>query len=223
MHRKKSKIIFIYFFLLLLLGSINNIDLKNIKFSEIKDINISGLNDYEKKIILQSLQDIKLKNIFFINDKDINNIFSNFAFIERHEVYKRYPSTLDINIEKTEFLARTNHEGKISIIGSNGKYLKNENLNIQLPFIFGNPEAKDFLNLKYLVDESKISYDLIKHFYFFPSKRWDLELKNNTLIKLPKENIKQNLNNVFEFINNKNFKDIKVIDARVENNIIING
>ena len=42
------------------------------------------------------------------------------------------------------------------------------------------------------------------------------------VIKLSKKNIKQNLNNVFDFINNENFKGIKIIDARVENQIIIN-
>ena len=42
------------------------------------------------------------------------------------------------------------------------------------------------------------------------------------VIKLSKKNTKQNLNNVFDFINNENFKDIKIIDARIENQIIIN-
>ena len=29
------------------------------------------------------------------------------------------------------------------------------------------------------------SYNDIQNFYFFPSKRWDIELKNNIIIKLP--------------------------------------
>ena len=65
-------------------------------------------------------------------------------------------------------------------IGSNGKFIKNNSLNNQLPFIFGNPTIKEFLNFKEIIDKSKFSYDEIKNLYFFPSKRWDLELKNNT-------------------------------------------
>ena len=48
----------------------------------------------------------------------------------------------------------------------------------------------EFFNIKKIIDESKISYAEIKNLYFFPSKRWDLELRDNTIIKLPNDNIK---------------------------------
>ena len=222
MHQKKSKKIFIYFFLLLIFGSINNINLNNKEFGKIKKINIIGLNDDDKEIILQNLQSIRLNNIFLINYEDLNEILNSNAFIESHEIFKKYPSTLNIKIKKTKLLAKINRDGELLFIGSNGKFLKNEQSSFQLPFIFGNPQVKDFLKLKSAIDESNILYEEVKNFYFFPSKRWDLELTNNMVIKLSKKNIKQNLNNVFDFINNENFKDIKIIDARVENQIIIN-
>ena len=222
MHQKKSKKIFIYFFLLLIFGSINNINLNNKEFGKIKKINIIGLNDDDKEIILQNLQSIRLNNIFLINYEDLNEILNSNAFIESHEIFKKYPSTLNIKIKKTKLLAKINRDGELLFIGSNGKFLKNEQSSFQLPFIFGNPQVKDFLKLKSAIDESNILYEEVKNFYFFPSKRWDLELTNNIIIKLPKKNTKQNLNNVFDFINNENFKDIKIIDARIENQIIIN-
>ena len=74
MHQKKSKKIFIYFFLLLIFGSINNINLNNKEFSKIKKINIIGLNDDDKEIILQNLQSIRFNNIFLINYEDLNEI-----------------------------------------------------------------------------------------------------------------------------------------------------
>jgi cell division protein FtsQ len=73
-----------------------------------------------------------------------------------------------------------------------------------------------FLILKKLLTSPKISYSEIKNLYFFPSKRWDLELKNNTIIKLPNDNINFVLNLVIEFID-----DNKFIDARIENQIIL--
>jgi len=222
MHQKKSKKIFIYFFLLLIFGSINNINLNNKEFSKIKKINIIGLNDDDKEIILQKLQKIRLNNIFLIDHENLNKILNSNAFIESHEIFKKYPSTLDIKIKKTKLLAKINRDSELLFIGSNGKFLKNEQSNFNLPFIFGNPEVKDFLKLKNIIDESNFLYDEVKNFYFFPSKRWDLELTNKILIKLSKKNTKENLNNIFEFINNKNFKDIKIIDARVQNQIIIN-
>ena len=90
-----------------------------------------------------------------------------------------------------------------------------------MPFIFGNPEVIDFFNIKEIIDKSKISYTEIKNFYFFPSKRWDLELRNNTIIKLPNDNTKFALNLAIEFVQDNQFNDNKIIDARIKNQIIL--
>ena len=63
---------------------------------------------------------------------------------------------------------------------------------------------------------------MIENFYFYPSKRWDIELKNNIVLKLPKDDIKISLDYSFNFLKNNNFKNNKVIDARVKNQIILN-
>ena len=44
MHHRKGKKILIYFFLFLIVGSINNTALTKIQFEKIKNIKISGLN-----------------------------------------------------------------------------------------------------------------------------------------------------------------------------------
>ena len=90
-------------------------------------------------------------------------------------------------------------------------------LNNQLPFIFGNPKVIEFFYIKEIIDKSKISYSQIKNLYFFPSKRWDLELIDNTIIKLPNDNINLALNLAIEFLD-----DNKFIDARIKNQIILN-
>ena len=46
---------------------------------------------------------------------------------------------------------------------------------------------------------------------------------NNILIKLSGNNIKESLDNAFEFMSNTDLSDIKVIDARIKNQIILNG
>ena len=127
-----------------------------------------------------------------------------------------------VNIEKTKFLAKVNDNGKIFLVGSNGKLSETNFSDQQLPFIFGNPKIYEFLNFKKVIDNSKISYDEIKNLYFFPSKRWDLELKNNIIIKLPKNLNEESLNMSLEFLHNNKFKEIKTIDARIKNQIILN-
>ena len=92
----------------------------------------------------------------------------------------------------------------------------------KLPFIFGKPDSNEFLQFKKKIDQSNFPYDEIKNLYFFPSKRWDIELKNKIIIKLPIENVSNSLDDIFRFLNNDNIKNIKTIDARVKNQIILN-
>ena len=221
MHQRKSKKVLIYFFLLFLVGSINNIELNNVNFGKITDITITGLEDNNNLVLLKEVKKLNLRNIFSINEKEIINQINSNNVVEEFRVFKRYPSSLDVNVEKTKFLARVNYQGKIFILGSNGKLSSNNFSNSQLPFIFGQINIAEFLNIKKIVDQSKFSYDEIKNLYFFSSKRWDLKLKNDVLIKLSKNHTKESLELAFEFLQNNDFRDIKIIDTRVKNQIIV--
>ena len=217
MQQRKSKKILIYFFLLLIVGSINNINLNGLKLKNINDINIVGLNINDKSFLLKKINNFNLNNIFSISKIDLINEIESNSLVEKYSIFKKYPSSLDIKIEKTKFLAKINKNSQIYYIGSNGKFIKKGSLNNQLPFIFGNPEVIEFFNIKEIIDKSKISFTDIKNLYFFPSKRWDLELVDNTIIKLPNDNINLALNLALEFLN-----DHKRIDARIKNQIILN-
>ena len=221
MQQRKSKKILIYFFLLILVGSINNTNLSDLKLHNINEINIIGLDIKDKSILLKKIKNTDLNNIFLINKKDLINEIELNSLVEKYLIFKRYPSTLDIKIVKTKFLAKINKNGKIFYLGSNGKFTKNDLSNNQLPYIFGNPDIIEFFSIKEIIDKSKISYSEIKNLYFFPSKRWDLELKNNTIIKLPNDNTNLALNLAIEFLYDNEFINNKIIDARIENQIIL--
>ena len=123
---------------------------------------------------------------------------------------------------KTNFFAKINDNGKIYLIGSNGKLTPNESGYRELPYIFGKPNIKEFLKFKTIIDKSKFSYNQIKNMYFFPSKRWDLKLNNNILLKLPNNLTQENLNNLYEFLEMYNGENLTTVDARLENKIILN-
>ena len=222
MHQRKGKKILIYFFLLILVGSINNISLNNLKLNKINFIKISGLGDEENLSLLEKIKSLNLNNIFLIDVEKIKGEIELNNLIEKYYIFKKYPSSINIRIEKTEFLAKINNGGKIFLVGSNGKLTKTHFFKNQLPFIFGNPKIDDFLILKTIIDQSEISYHDIKNLYFFPSKRWDLELTNNVVIKLSDNNIKESLSFAIKFLHSDEFKNVKMIDGRIKNQIILN-
>ena len=221
LQKKSTKIVF-YFFLLIIISSINNFELNSIKLEKIKNIKLSGLDNKDSEVLLNKIKSVQLDNIFSLNTFELKEILNANTLIEKYKVFKIYPSTLVIQIHKTNFLAKINKENKIYLVGSNGKLSNVNSSNIQLPFIFGKPDIKEFLKFKKIIDDSKLYYDEIKNIYFFQSKRWDIEMSDKTLIKLPKDFNKDTLDSVLIFLNDKNFKKNKIIDARIKNQIIIN-
>ena len=222
MHQRKSKKILIYFFLLIIISSTNNLALDKFEYDTIDDIKISGFNDYNKENLIKEIKKLKLENIFFLNGNEINRIINENNLIERYEVFKKYPSSIHIKIQKTNFLAKINKNGKTYIVGSNGKLLNSNLSDKDLPYIFGNPNISKFLNLKNIIHESQISYNQIENIFFYKSKRWDLELKNNIILKLPEKNIKVSLDIANKFLKDKHFINDKIIDLRINNQIIVN-
>ena len=222
MHQRKSKIIFIYFFLLIIVSSISNKFVDNFKSIKIKNINVLGLESKDNQIILDKIKYLKLENIFSINKNEILTILNSNSLIESYEIFKIYPSTINIIIKKTEFLAKINDNGKIFLIGSNGKLIPTVKPYKDLPFIFGNPKIDEFLKFKQIIDNSKFSYNQIEKLYFYPSKRWDVKLKENVLLKLPNDFSNKILDTLYEFLEEYNVKNFTIIDSRIKNQIILN-
>jgi len=224
MPQRKGKKILIYFFLLLLVGSINNDTINGFKFENIKNINVLGLGHNDNKVLLYNIIDLNLGNIFFLDKKNINEIINSNTLIHDYEIFKRYPHSIDINVKRTKFLARIKVDKNFFLIGSNGKIspIKHKNKSNYLPFIFGKPEIDQFLKFKTIIDNSKIEYKDIDNLFFFASNRWDIQLKNDLLIKLPINNVQKAFNLVSDFLEENNNKSIKIVDARIQNQIILN-
>ena len=222
MHQQKGKKIIIYLFLMILVGSITNFKLNNYEIFKIRNIEISGLTNLENSELKKKIKNLNLNNIFLLNKFELSQIIDSNNLVQNYEVIKIYPSSINIKIIKTKLLAKLNKDGKTLYIGSNGKLSEYNFSKIRLPFIFGNPQNNDFLNLKKKIAESKFSYEEFENFYFFPSGRWDLQLKNDILIKLPENKINDSLDYAFDFMKNNNIYDFNIIDLRIKNQIILN-
>ena len=78
------------------------------------------------------------------------------------------------------------------------------------------------MRFKQKIDDSKFKYKDINNLFFFPSDRWDIQLKNELLIKLSSKNIKKTLDLVSDFLKENDNSSIKIVDARIQDQIILN-
>ena len=215
-----KKIIF-YISLVIILGTFNNKNLKNFDLPKINMVNIEGI-EFNDNEYLKIMNLIKLNNLLSIQKSQIKEILNSNNLIEEYEVFKKYPSSLEIKIEKTNFLASTNINGKNYLVGSNGKFINTKDNSQNLPFIFGNFESEKFLEFKNIILQTDFKYDNIKNFYYFPSGRWDIEMVSGILIKLPITGIKESLNLSIDLLHDKEFSNIKILDIRQKNQIVTN-
>ncbi len=221
MHQRTNRKIIIYLFLFAILASVNNFKYINLQLFKIDLINISGLNDTENSNLYEKITDYKKKNIFFIDNLEISKNINSNNLVEKFWVFKEYPSTININLIKTNFLGITKINNIDYLIGSNGKLIKKRNDQvIDLPFIFGSIDANDFLILKEILDKSNFDVSKIENFYYFKSNRWDIKTKKGLVIRLPSEINVNLLNTVNQIIEDENFKNIKTLDFRQTNQII---
>ena len=222
MHQKKSKKILLFLFLFIFIGTINNKNLVHKNFFNINEILIFGLDEEKKKKIIENLNFLKLNNLFYLNKVEIINVISANNIVESFSIFKRYPSSLDITIIETKFLAQLKKDGKNFYLGSNGKLIKAETIRQDIPFIFGEFKIDDFFQLKEVIDNSEFNFNEIKNLFSYKSGRWDMETNSGILLKLPKYDIKKSINLFLDLLESDKFNNINEIDLRQRNQIIIN-
>ena len=133
---KKNKII-IYLLFLLILSTTSGkfVENHNNYSSTINQINIKGLSSAYNKKITNELSDLFYKNILSVGKEEVQKIISEYNVIEEYNIKKIYPSTINIDIKPTKFIARLSSNDQL--VGANGKLIKNKDNNEILPYVFG--------------------------------------------------------------------------------------
>lgn len=225
---KKFYIIFLLLISLIFLTTYSpnslNINLKEENsFFEVKKIIITNNIITNKDNIEKELSNIYSKNIFLIKRKDIEKSLKKIDFVEKVEVKKKYPNTIIVKVFETKPVGIIFKDKKKYIIDNSSKLIdfKNDNAFIQLPKIFGEDAENNFIYFLKILIDNDFPTKKIKNFYYFQIGRWDLELLNGRLIKLPNNSDKYIIKKTIKLLNREDFKKYKIIDLRVDGKVIV--
>ena len=217
-----NKNILIYIFLFIFLGTFNNKNLKETEFLKLENIEVMGLQEDEKNQLIKELELFKFKNLYFLDKFEIGNILNSNNLINDYSIFKRYPSSIKISINRVDFLAIIQKNGKNYYLGSNGRLISKRKDTKDLPYIFGEFENKDFFRLIEIINNTKFDYNEVKNLFSFNSGRWDIETNSGVIIKLPKNRLKESFDIALKILNRNDFNHLKIIDLRQKNQVIIN-
>ena len=217
---KKNKIL-TYLILLIILSTTSGkfVENQNSYLSTINQINIEGLSNANNSKIYNELNNLFYKNILLVGREELQRVIGKYNIIQEYNIKKIYPSTININIKPTQFVARLSSNDQL--VGINGKLIEDKENNDILPYIFGEFNSQDFLDFKKNIAQSKFTFEKFKTLYFFPSNRWDILTNDDILIKLSQDNISESLNLAYKIISSNDFKNKNLVDLRMDNHLII--
>ena len=200
----------------------SNLKEKN-TFFKIEKIIISNNLLVNKDDILSKLNKIYGKNIFLIEREDIEESLQNVNFLKKIEVKKKYPNVINVKIFETKPIGILFKDKAQYLIDSSSNLIETKKkMNFdELPNIIGDGAEKNIVNFFEQLEINKFPTDDIKNFYYFKIGRWDLELSDNRVIKLP-HNVDDNIiKKATDLLNRKDFQNYKVIDLRIDGKIIV--
>ena len=88
-----------------------------------------------------------------------------------------------------------------------------------MPVIFGS--HKNFSFFFKNLEKSNFKINRIKAFYYFDIGRWDIVLKDEITIKLPKDNYQNILAKIDLILNDPSFTKYKILDYRIKDQLIL--
>ena len=188
---------------------------------QIQEIDIYNNLILEKNEIKKDLSFLYNKNLIFLKSSGIEKKLAGKSFIKRLEIKKIYPNKLVIKVFEKEPIAIIIDKDNKFYLGKQIDLIEYKKLSkySDLPIIYG--DKKNFKILFENLKRINFPIELIKNFSLFESKRWDLELKDKKIIRLPAKNYSKILSNFLEIKSNRNFDKYKVFDYRLEGQLIL--
>lgn len=226
MHQQISKYnIYLYIFFFIFLSSLFNFQFskKYESMFKLDNINIYGLSSEDSKIIKQELIYFKNESIFKLEKNKILKRLNKFNFLENIYVNKKMPSSINIDLKKTNILGKTLINDEIFYIGKNGKFIDSKQLSEKkkIPMVFGEFKIIQFIKLLNTLNTNEIEINQIDEYYYFKNKRWNLKFSNGITLMLPSKNFENSLKIYKKLLKDNNLMNTKIIDFRVPNQIIL--
>ena len=189
---------------------------------EIKEIKIENNEILDNQELIKIFSFLYSKNIIFLNSYELKKNIDQNSFIEKIEIKKIFPDKIVIKVFEKEPIAiiidkyqKKNYLGKKTNLIKFRKILKYENL----PIVRGEPN-----NFKKLFNNLiKINFpiDQIISYQHFKVNRWNIEMIDGKILKLPEKNFTESLINFMSIKDKSNFEKYKIFDYRLNNQLVL--
>jgi cell division septal protein FtsQ len=189
-------------------------------------VNINGLNNIKEDEILNLIKPYKDSSIFLIPIKKIAKKISQNNWVKSINIQSNYKDTIEINIDESKPIGIYTTGIQNILFSDDLKILENIANNEKRFSALIKFEGKNSIHESIkLIDSFPDDFQqYVDKAFLINQRRWNLELKNSILLKLPENNIKEALENykkIYINFSNEELIEIESIDLRMKKNIIL--
>ena len=193
-----------------------------IKKFKIEEIIIENNVNLDKQELIKTLSFLYNRDIIFLNSYQIKKRINQKSFIKKLEIKKIFPNKLVIKVFEKEPIAilidkdqKKFYLGKEIDLINYRKILKYETL----PVVKG--ELNSFRILFKNLMKINFPIEQVVNYHFFEVDRWDIEMSDKKILKLPTKNYTEGLINFMSIKDKTNFDKYKIFDYRLNNQLIL--
>ncbi len=198
---------------------------KKITFNKFKiqEIKIENSNIFEEQELIKVFSFLYDKNLIFIHSYELKKKIDQKSFIKKLEIKKIYPDKIVIKVfEKEPIAIFIDKNKKKFYLGKKFdliRYRKISKYN-NLPVVKG--EHRSFKILYNNLIKINFPTEQILNYRHFKLNRWDIEMMDEKILKLPTKNYTKSLINFMSIKDKTNFEKYKIFDYRLNNQLILN-
>ena len=193
-----------------------------IKKFEIKEIEIENNEILEDQELIKIFSFLYNKNIIFLNSYELKENIDKNSFIEKIEIKKIYPDKIVVKVfEKEPIAILIDKYQKKYYLGKKNDLIEYKNILKfkNLPIVEG--ERKSFKKLFDNLIKINFPTEEIVSYRLFNINRWNIEMTDKKILKLPAKNYTKSLINFINIKDKTNFEKYKIFDYRLNNQLIL--
>lgn len=185
----------------------------------LKEIIIEGNSKVRNDQILKASKLEKGDNIFALNLQQIKDQVEKDPWVEYAIVERILPHTIRIIIEEEKAKAVYINKSNMYLINSNGdiiERIQDNNVINNYIYLIGEGANLDYSEALSDIYSSEEVHNNIEGLIKVQGRRWDIKLKNSSIIKLPETNIRGALDILDKILKQNNFlSKVSVVDLRL--------
>ena len=217
--RKYRWFILLCFLFFLTTFNLNNSNFFNL-FFKVENVQYNKTMFVDESLKSEAMDLIMNKNLFLLDKKKIIDLFYQSPWVEKVELKKKLPNQLYINITEYFPVAYFKENNQLYLVNNNYKNF----------LVFDDIKTDDIIKLDNVREMSKFEFffkklsrhsdflPMIKEIHYIYENRWNIILKDGSLVKLGSYNMEEQVENLQLILKNK---QISTVDMRIVNQIII--